>query len=98
MQRFSARNVSVTRVEQAEDAVGEQAGRGETEQHRAVGRMRELLQRAIETDRVLRVVVDRRLDREDAHQAEDDEPRDVTDDADDAAQIAVAMPLLLEPE
>src|SRR3569833_63770 len=58
--------------------------------------MRKLLQRTIEADRVLRAVVDRSLDCEDAEQGEHDEARGMADDAGGRADARVVAPLVLE--
>jgi hypothetical protein len=57
--------------------------------------VRELLERAVEADGVLRVEVERGLDREHADQPEHDEACDVTDDAGARAPRRVAVPPLL---
>src|ERR1051325_419479 len=46
------RNVSVTRVDEAVDGVRDEPGGGHPEQPLAVARMRELLQRSVEPDRL----------------------------------------------
>src|SRR6185437_9934560 len=73
--------IAVARIEEAIDLVRDEPGRRQTEEVRAVALVRELLQRAVETDRVMGVVVGRRFDREDADQGEDDEARDVAGDS-----------------
>src|SRR3954453_15263204 len=91
------RNVSVTRVHEAVDPVRDETGRGQPQQERPVARVRELLQRAVEADRLLRVVLDGRLDRESAHEPEDDEARAMADDTRTGAPRRVAAgPLVLE--
>ena len=51
---------------------GQQTGRREAEQHLAVGLVRERAERSVEADRLVGVVLPRRLDEEDADQPEDD--------------------------
>src|SRR4051794_34462573 len=83
----SGGDVAVARVEEAVRGVADESGRGEPEEPGAVARARELLQRAVEADRVLRVVVERRLDDEDADQAEDDAARGMAGDAERRADL-----------
>src|SRR5581483_751461 len=94
------RDVAVPRVDQAVERVRDEAGGGDAEQQRAVRVVREPLQRAVEPDGLLRVVLDGGLDREDADQREDDEARDVPGDAGAPAPrlrgVAAVDPLVLE--
>src|SRR4051794_33810573 len=85
--RKSAIDVAIARVEEAIDRVRNEPRGRDSEEERAVGLLRELLQRAVETYSVLRAVVDGCLDREDADEREDDEARDVADETDPAAPL-----------
>jgi hypothetical protein len=98
------RHVAVARVDQAEERVGQQTGGGQAEQPGAVGLPGDLLQRTVEADRLLRVVVEGCFGDEDADQTEDDPASDVPDDTDPPAlgalrpaHLAGAPPVLVVP-
>src|SRR4051812_38234248 len=93
---MSDADVAVARVDEAVGPVRDQSGGSQPEQVRPVARVGELLQRTVEADGLLRVVVQRRIDRERADQPEDDEARAVPRDARACAPRAVAAPLVLE--
>src|SRR4051795_3719424 len=66
--------LAVAGFDQTEGRIHEQARRREAEQPASVRLVRELLQGAVEADRLSRVVLEGRLDHEGADQAEDHGP------------------------
>ena len=88
---------AVARLHDAEEAVRQQARGGKAEQHRAVRRLGELPERAVEADRLLRLVLPGGTDEKGAGEAENDAPRQVTHDAEPrvpATLVGAHLPLL----
>src|SRR6188768_231849 len=73
-------NLAVAGVDDRVGAEPDQAGRDQAQQGGAVGSVREFAQRPVETDRLLRVVIDCGFDQAVADQGEDDPPRHVAED------------------
>src|SRR6478752_6416838 len=95
-------DVPEPRVDEAVHAVRDEADGRHAQQVRPVGRVRELLERTVDADRVLRVVVPGSLGEEDADEPEDDAACDVPGDSGTCAppaphrREAADAPLVLE--
>src|SRR4029078_12199497 len=90
--------------DETKEAVTEQTGGGQAEEVRAVASVREFLQRAVEADRVVRVVLDSSFRDADPDHRESDGPCDMTGNPDAAtprplgpAHSAPAPPVLELP-
>src|SRR3954451_20234049 len=96
------RDVAQTWFDEAEQAVRDHPGCGDPEQPFTVRRVRELLERAVEADRVVGLVVDGGLEEKQADQPEDDETRDMAGESRAAPPLPhrrrarVHAPLVLE--
>src|SRR3954451_14181265 len=74
--RAASLHLAVAGVDDRVEPEPDQPGGDESQQEGAVGGMREFAQGAVETDRLLRVVVDRGFDQPVTDQREDDRPGD----------------------
>ena len=72
----------VARFHDGEGCEGDEARGDHAEQPGAVGSVVELRERSVEPDRLVRLVVDRRFDQEDADEAEDNRAREVANGPD----------------
>src|SRR5439155_1847330 len=98
------RDVAVARVDEAVEPVAGESGRGEAERVRAVRLLRELLERSVDPDRVLGVVLDGSADCEDPDQREHHATGQVSGDPRTGAPLprgrahASRLPAVLELE
>src|SRR4029450_7773065 len=83
--------VAITSIDQTVEPVAKQTSCRKTEQVRAIGGIGQLLQRSVEADRLLGVVLDRCLDDEDADQGENDPPREVPRDSGPSAPFTFRL-------
>src|SRR5262245_17902859 len=81
-------DAAVAGVAERIDAEGDQPGCDDPKKERPVRGVGDLRERTVEPDRLVRVVVERRLDQKDTDQTEDDHPREVAEAADPLDPVA----------